>query len=227
MRFAYADPPYPGQARRLYGGHPDYAGEVDHAELIAELERDYDGWALSTSAQALQRVLALCPEGENNPKRPGTTKEGTGVRILVWTKPMTSIWPGTLPYGWEPVILRNPRRRATYQAGARDTLDASPEGFTWRERPPDHVIGAKPPAFCRWLFECAGLQPDDEFVDLFAGSGAVAAEWERWRSQPELRQLRHPATLKAPRRDAALKGHPQLDGLEPDADEPATVQGDA
>lgn len=30
MRIAYADPPYPGQARKHYGQHPDYAGEVDH-----------------------------------------------------------------------------------------------------------------------------------------------------------------------------------------------------
>ena len=26
LRFAFADPPYPGQSRRLYGNHPDYAG---------------------------------------------------------------------------------------------------------------------------------------------------------------------------------------------------------
>lgn len=38
MRFAYADPPYPGQARRHYGAHPDYGGEVDHAALIERLE---------------------------------------------------------------------------------------------------------------------------------------------------------------------------------------------
>lgn len=35
MRFAYADPPYPGKARKYYGAHPDFAGEVDHAALIA------------------------------------------------------------------------------------------------------------------------------------------------------------------------------------------------
>ena len=41
LRLAYADPPYPGKAW-LYRGHPDYAGEVDHAALIrrlAELRR--------------------------------------------------------------------------------------------------------------------------------------------------------------------------------------------
>ena len=44
LRLAYADPPYPGNAR-LYQGHPDYAGEVDHAALIRRLG-PYDGWAL-------------------------------------------------------------------------------------------------------------------------------------------------------------------------------------
>jgi hypothetical protein len=35
--------------------HPKYAGEVDHAELIRRLSAGFpDGWALSTSAEALQ-----------------------------------------------------------------------------------------------------------------------------------------------------------------------------
>lgn len=50
LRLAYADPPYPGNAR-LYRDHPDYGGEVDHAALIERLSA-YDGWALSTSAEA-------------------------------------------------------------------------------------------------------------------------------------------------------------------------------
>ena len=55
MRAAYADPPYPGLAQRYYG-----CPEVDHAELVARLERDYpDGWALSTSAAALPEVIRL------------------------------------------------------------------------------------------------------------------------------------------------------------------------
>jgi len=39
MKIGYADPPYPGCAH-LYKGHPDYAGEVDHALLIERLEAD-------------------------------------------------------------------------------------------------------------------------------------------------------------------------------------------
>ena len=61
LRLAYADPPYPGKAR-LYRDHPDYGGEVDHLALIARLA-EYDGWALSTSAEALPAVLALYPPG--------------------------------------------------------------------------------------------------------------------------------------------------------------------
>jgi hypothetical protein len=59
LRLAYADPPYPGKAW-LYRDHPDYGGEIDHAELIERLAA-YDGWALSISAEALPAVLALCP----------------------------------------------------------------------------------------------------------------------------------------------------------------------
>jgi hypothetical protein len=49
-RLAYADPPYPGRARRYYGDHPDYGGEVDHAELVASLSADYDASSSTTVA---------------------------------------------------------------------------------------------------------------------------------------------------------------------------------
>ncbi len=63
-RLAYADPPYPGTSLKYYGDQPDYAGEVDHAELVSRLQ-GYDGWALSTSVRALREsppaVVGLCP----------------------------------------------------------------------------------------------------------------------------------------------------------------------
>jgi hypothetical protein len=43
--------------------------------------------------------------------------------------------------------------------------------------------GAKPPVFARWLFDAAGLHPDDEFIDLFPGSGAVTDAWNGWSNQ--------------------------------------------
>jgi hypothetical protein len=57
VRLAYADPPYPGQAKIHYSHDPRCA-EVDHAKLIAELET-YDGWALSSGANlyAMQYVI--------------------------------------------------------------------------------------------------------------------------------------------------------------------------
>lgn len=44
-RFAYADPPYPGLSSKYYRHEASYAGEVDHAALIASLAAaDYTGW---------------------------------------------------------------------------------------------------------------------------------------------------------------------------------------
>ena len=71
MNFAYADTPYIGQAKKHYSHDPNCA-EVDHAQLIAEMNDRYDGWALSLSSPSLQQVLALCP---------------LDVRVGAWVKP--------------------------------------------------------------------------------------------------------------------------------------------
>lgn len=184
MRFAYADPPYPGKAKRYYGGHADYAGEVDHAALIERLEADFpDGWALSTSAAALQDVLPLVPAPRPRGAAGGGRRET--FRVLAWCKPIAQPGMGGPLYGWEPVILRGGRREKRGQQ-PRDWLVCSPELFTFRPRPVDHVTGAKPEPFLRWLFRCAGLRAGDDLVDLFPGSGAVAAAWAAFVAQPEL-----------------------------------------
>ena len=161
MRFAYADPPYPGQAYR-YRGHPDYAGEVDHAELIDRLELDYpDGWALSTSARALQDILALCP---------------TGVHICIWH--VTNSEPpgnrGGHWWTWEPIIIRGGRDHPPI----RNLLSC---GHHKQE-----FLGRKPPAFVRWMLGHLGAVPEDTIDDLFPGSGAVGRAIEAWRRQPVL-----------------------------------------
>jgi hypothetical protein len=46
-----------------------------------------------------------------------------------------------------------------------------------RTTEPGRVIGAKPAEFCRWVFDLLGAEPQDEFTDLFAGSGGVARAW--------------------------------------------------
>lgn len=180
-RLAYADPPYPGKAE-LYADHPDYAGEVDHARLIARLSK-YDGWALSTGSWALQDVLEICPPG---------------VRILIWTK-------HSIARSWEPVIVV-PARNEAHVRRLRDWIQVEPEYFQWRPKPESYVIGQKPERFCRWLFEWLGARPDDTLDDLFPGSGAVTEAWERWRGQPSLLPLLTRNERRARLENEALSG---------------------
>lgn len=108
-------------------------------------------------------------------------------RVLSWGKYVGQPDGGGGPFhAWEPVILRGGRRDRPAQTYPRDWIVVSPELYTMRPKPDGHVTGAKPPIFCRWLFAAAGLEPDDEFVDLFPGSGAVADEWAAWSTQPHL-----------------------------------------
>jgi hypothetical protein len=155
MRFAYADPPYPGTSSKYYRDRPGFAGEVDHAALVASLRAArYDGWALSTSAKALRDVLPLCPEG---------------ARVCPWVKPIAPC-PSTfgLHNTWEPLIVVGGRQR---RPGRRDWLRAMP-ARGWGDLP-----GRKPLAFCAWLFDCLGMVSGDVLDDLFPGSGAVARAW--------------------------------------------------
>lgn len=173
LRVAYADPPYIGQAKRHYGGHADYAGEVDHAELVTRLVDDYpDGWALSLSAKSLQTILALCP---------------ADVRVCAWLKPWSNMLPGIrVQYAWEPVIVRGGRKGPHVKGDPllRDAaVVANPSGFTFRKLPDGSVIGRKPPMFCHWLFSVLGLRSGDTLDDLYPGNGAVGQAWQEWLAQ--------------------------------------------
>ena len=159
LRLAYADPPYPGNAG-LYRAHPDYGGEVDHASLIERLAA-YDGWALSTSAEALPSVLALCPRG---------------VRVAAWhrgERPAPGRWP---LHAWEPVIYSGGRQLSRY-AGDPRRVDSIVCGVTALTTLPGRVPGTKPAAVCRWIFGLLGAAPGDILDDLFPGSGAVTRAW--------------------------------------------------
>lgn len=148
MRFAYADPPYPGMAN-LY---PEKT-EVDHGQLIQDLCDQFpDGWALSTASTTLQVVLALCPED---------------VRIGGWGKSFASFKPGVNPaYAWEPVIFRGGRKRDRTELTVRD-WHISP--ITLRKG----LIGAKPESFCFWIADLLGARDEDEIVDIYPGTGVM------------------------------------------------------
>ena len=153
MRIAYADPPYLGQANR----YPEKQ-EVDHEVLISQLEA-YDGWALSCSTPSLKTLLPMCPDD---------------IRIGSWVKTFCSFKPNVNPaFAWEPVIFKPARGYERKALTIRDWI----KGTITLKR---GVIGAKPYYFCTWLFEILGADCDDEFVDLFPGSGAVSKAWESW-----------------------------------------------
>jgi hypothetical protein len=166
LRIGYADPPYPGQAK-LYKGHEDYAGEVDHQALVNRLEVEYDGWILHTSSTALSHVLD-CLE-----------KPHMGFRVMAWVKPFAAFKRNvSVAYAWEPVIVRS-ARKPTVRKGMgftyRDWLD---ESITLKRG----LTGTKPERVCHWLFEAVGAEPHDELDDMFPGTGAVSRAWETWKA---------------------------------------------
>jgi hypothetical protein len=157
-RLAYADPPYPSQAKRWYGDQPDFAGEIDHRDLISRLcLGDYDGWALSTSAAALRDVLALCPPD---------------VRVAIWHIPDAEP-PGNrgrLWWSWEPVIICGGRIKYGDGPVVRDLLTCFKVNSQAKAK---QIAGQKPPTFCRWVLDLLGYRPGDTVDDLYPGSGAM------------------------------------------------------
>lgn len=149
-RVAYADPPYPGFAW-MYADQESYGGEVDHAALVAKLEAEYDGFALSTSAKTLAQVLSLFT---------------VPVHVCAWVKPIgVSSETFGIHNTWEPLIVRPARE---LRPGKRDWLSAQPA-----RRGGSTLIGRKPEAFATWMFSLLGALPGDALDDLFPGSGMI------------------------------------------------------
>jgi hypothetical protein len=175
LRLAYADPPYPGKSR-LYRDQASYGGEVDHDELLSRLA-SYDGWALSTSAQALPAVLAAA------------VARGLEVRVAAWMRGVRPHATARLLNGWEPVVFAGGRQLPDTVPQATDALvGVAPRRRSTR---PGAVIGAKPPDFCRWLFALLGALPGDSLDDLYPGSGIVTWAWQRWTGQDHDRPMVH------------------------------------
>jgi len=164
VKIAYADPPYIGQANR----YPEKK-EVDHKELIHQLEA-YDGWALSASSPSLKVLVPIANEVVPS------------YRMGVWVKPFAAFKPNVNPaYAWEPVLFVPARAGDRTKSTVRDWVSAN---ITLKKG----VVGAKPPKFCYWLFDLLGLEPDDEFHDLYPGTGVVTKCWQSWREMKMQKQ---------------------------------------
>ena len=154
MKFAYADPPYIGQAKKHYSDDPRCA-EVNHVQLVDKLVAEYpDGWALSCSSPSLRQILS-------QPNIPNTA------RIMAWVKPFAVFKPNVNPaYAWEPVIVCGGRKRGRELPTVRDWVSAN---ITLKKG----LSGAKPPTFVNWLFSVLNVQVGDTLDDLFPGTGIV------------------------------------------------------
>lgn len=106
MRLAYADPVYLGQAKR-YPEHPEshiFDDLATHRDLLARLDRDYDGWAYSLSSTTLAAILPVAPP----------------CRVAAWVKPFRRVQAecsDRLHMGGRPI-----------QAGARLIQGRRPRG---------------------------------------------------------------------------------------------------
>ena len=169
MKYAYADPPYLGKsafnAKHYYGkmhvDAVDYDKIETHKALVDRLCAEFDGWALSLHTPSLKDILNICPDD---------------VRIGAWTKSFASFKPNVNPaYTWEPVIFRGCRKKRDRRGPKiRDYCNAPIPmiaGFP----------GEKPGVFCWWVFDMLGMRPEDEFTDIFPGSGAVSRAYLEWK----------------------------------------------
>jgi hypothetical protein len=98
-------------------------------------------------------------------------------RIGAWVKPFASFKPNVNPaYAWEPVLFRPARGYDRADLTLRDWVS---EVITLQRG----MVGAKPETFCLWLFAILGAKPEDDFIDLFPGSGAVSDAWYKFSHQ--------------------------------------------
>ena len=155
MRMAYADPPYIGRGSGYYD-HPDsraYREPAAHVALIAKLDAEYDGWAVSCSSPSLPDLLAGAP---------------AGIRVAAWVKPFAAYKANIrIAYAWEPVIFKAGRDRSA--DGAPIGRDYLAEKITLQKG----LTGAKPVAFCRWVLDLLGYVDGDELEDVFPGTGVM------------------------------------------------------
>ncbi len=176
MKLCIADPPYLFRAVRWYGdggrGHGYGVGQADihpqahlwddpkrHQQLVFEIERDFDGWAIAMTVHSLSVYLEALD-----------THSRDGIRVCVWHKTNAVPSGSRITNMWEPVLIKVPAARRQRIKGLQmQDVMACPceQGF----------VGAKPAKWTRWILDLLGYQSEtDTVLDLFPGSGAVGKE---------------------------------------------------
>ena len=155
LKFAYADPPYYKQGKKLYGKLHDQAaiwdGKQAHWDLIDRLMAEYpDGWALSCNPADLPWMI-----------------KHEGIRICAWAKTFHQIRPTTVQYAWEAVLLYGGRKDNKRKPMVRDWMSSS---IAMRKG----LVGAKPLVFNTWILDLLNYQNGDTLDDLFPGTNGMA-----------------------------------------------------
>lgn len=155
MKFAYADPPYLGMGKKMYGKLHSEAAVWDKVEnqqnLVRNLIIDYpDGWAMSCNPKDLQFLLI-----------------DPNIRVCAWTKTFHQIRKTTVQYAWEAVLLYGGRVDGARKPMVRDWISGV---IAMRKG----LQGAKPDYFNDWILQLLNYQLGDELVDLFPGTNGMA-----------------------------------------------------
>jgi hypothetical protein len=180
-KFAIADPPYYGRAVRWYGeggcgagygknqadNHPEahiWDKPEAHLQMLKNLRTNYDGFAIATSVMGLNVYLQEID-----------LSQGSGYRLAIWHKPLSSPSGSRIRNVYEPVIIYIPQDRRGYANHERlddlRTINIERNGF----------VGAKPQGWVEWVLDLMGATRDDEVDDLFHGSGAVTQALNNWK----------------------------------------------
>ena len=166
MKFAFADPPYYKQGKRLYGDHPEghiWDTKEAHLDLIDKLHAEYpDGWALACNPADLSFLLP---------------KAGA-VRVCAWTKTFHQIRVNcSVQYAWEPLLLHGGRQIKNQRPMVRDWLSCA---RSMRKG----LVGAKPDAYNQWVLNLLGYDPhEDTLDDLFPGTGGMTNAIEKIKTE--------------------------------------------
>lgn len=167
MKIAYADPPYLGMGKKMYGKLHEEAAIWDdpqsHISLMQKLEKEYDAWAFSMTSTSLSILSPHVPEGS---------------RFACWVKPFAAWRPNhRVQYTWEPIVFKTERSKGGKEIpSVRDHIScniAMKKGLQ----------GAKPDAFNDYILELLGWQPGDTVDDLFPGTGGLAEAIKRKEGQ--------------------------------------------